>query len=169
MRLAMLVRNLSPEDIFEFLSRLKFNKKEQETVASTATVPAKLAVTLSTEGLAPSELHSLLNELPVEALLATELLVGGAEPACGYLEAWFKELRHVRLKIGGDDLINEGLAQSPTIGRALDETLHLKIDGFLKGRKQELETAIRLARRELSEVNEQADGDDDERKLHGLE
>ncbi len=154
MRLALLVRHMPAEDIFVFLNRLKFNKKEQDTVASTATVPAKLATTLSKEGLAPSELHSLLKELPVEALITTELLGDEAKHITGYLGAWFKVIRHVRLEIGGDDLIKEGLQQSPTLGRALDETLHLKIDGFVKGRKQELETAIRLARRELSEINE---------------
>ncbi len=150
-RLALLMRRMTAEDILDFLGRLKYRKKEQETVASTATIAPKLVTTLSKEGLAPSEIHSLLSELPVEALVATELLSDGAEPTVQYLEVWFSVLRHVELEIGGDDLIKEGLPQSPTLGRALDETLHLKLDGFVKDRKQELETAIRLARRELSE------------------
>ena len=36
------------------------------------------------------------------------------------------------------------MPESPAIGRALKETLALKLDGFVEGRDEELDTALRL-------------------------
>jgi hypothetical protein len=57
-------------------------------------------------------------------------------------------LRHVRLEISGDDLVAAGLPPSPAIGRALEATLRLKLDGAVSGRDDELERALELARGE---------------------
>ncbi len=59
---------------------------------------------------------------------------------------YLSELSGVRLEITGDDLRDSGVPESPAIGRALDETLRLKLDGQVSGRDQELRTAIELAR-----------------------
>ena len=151
MRLALILRHMSGEETYSFLGGLKFQKKEQEVVASAASVPPLLARALSKEELAPSELHSLLRDLPVETLATTELIAPEDSRVSGYIETWLNVLRHVRLEIDGDDLLEKGVPQSPAVGRALEETYDLKIDGFVKDREEELETAVRLARRELSE------------------
>jgi tRNA nucleotidyltransferase (CCA-adding enzyme) len=52
----------------------------------------------------------------------------------------------VRLEISGDDLLAEGVPEGPALGRALDETLARKLDGLVRGREQELETALLLAK-----------------------
>ena len=46
----------------------------------------------------------------------------------------------------GDDLLAEGVPESPAIGEALAETLRRKLDGEVAGRDEELRTAVELAR-----------------------
>ncbi len=46
----------------------------------------------------------------------------------------------------GADLLAAGVPEGPALGRALDETLSRKLDGLVRGRDQELETALLLAR-----------------------
>ena len=38
-----------------------------------------------------------------------------------------------------------GVPEGPQLGRALDETLALKLDGLVSGREEELEQALKLA------------------------
>ena len=46
---------------------------------------------------------------------------------------WFEELRHIRLSITGDDLLDAGLAPGPEIGMRLEAALARKLDGELAG------------------------------------
>ena len=64
--------------------------------------------------------------LPVEAV-ALAGARGEADPA----RRWIEELRHVRLQIGGDDLIAAGMAEGPPIGERLERTLIARLDGEL--------------------------------------
>ena len=59
---------------------------------------------------------------------------------------WVTELEPTRLEISGDDLLAEGVPEGTALGRALEETLARKLDGLVRGRDQELETALLLAR-----------------------
>jgi tRNA nucleotidyltransferase (CCA-adding enzyme) len=78
--------------------------------------------------------------VPVEAV-AVAGARGNPHPARWWIEA----LRHVRLEIGGDDLIATGLSEGPQIGRRLERTLAAKLDGELAdGREQELRYALEL-------------------------
>jgi len=88
--------------------------------------------------------HARLKDEPPEALALALAL--GAPPAP--ILRFVGELRHVRLEIGGDDLLAAGVPPSPALGRALEETLRRKLDGELGGRDEELRTALELARGE---------------------
>ena len=46
---------------------------------------------------------------------------------------WFDELRHIRLAITGDDLLDAGVAPGPEIGMRLEAALARKLDGQLAG------------------------------------
>jgi tRNA nucleotidyltransferase (CCA-adding enzyme) len=59
---------------------------------------------------------------------------------------WVTELSRVRLEIGGADLLAAGIPEGPAIGRALEETLRRKLDGLVRGRDDELATALEVAR-----------------------
>ncbi len=58
---------------------------------------------------------------------------------------WLEDLRHVRLRITGDDLLASGVPEGPEIGRRLEETLRMRLDGELPDeREAQLRAALRL-------------------------
>jgi tRNA nucleotidyltransferase (CCA-adding enzyme) len=94
--------------------------------------------------LRPSQLHSLLAVEPPEAVALALACGAPADPVRSFVSL----LRETRLEIGGDDLLAEGVPESPAIGEALAETLRRKLDGEVAGRDEELRTAVELARGE---------------------
>jgi tRNA nucleotidyltransferase (CCA-adding enzyme) len=53
----------------------------------------------------------------------------------------------VRLRITGDDLLAAGVPEGPEIGRLLEETLRLRLDGELPDeREPQLQAALGLLR-----------------------
>ena len=90
----------------------------------------------------PSELRDLLAGEPPEALALALALGAPSEP----ILRWVTDLSGVRLEIGGDDLLAQGVPEGPALGRALEETLRRKLDGLVHGRDDELRTALELAR-----------------------
>jgi tRNA nucleotidyltransferase (CCA-adding enzyme) len=143
-RLACLCHQMSADEIYEWLSKLRLRRDEQDVVAAAVTVGPVLVERLSrAKPPAPSELHELLSGQPDEVVLMAALLAppgGPAERAAGYLE----RIRDVRLEITGEDLKRAGVPESPELGWALKQTLALKLDGFVSGRDDELAAALRL-------------------------
>ena len=130
-----------PDALAGWLEGLGLTRAETDRVARAARRGRVLAHELR-EQLRPSELHALLSAEPPEALALALAYGGPEEPVLRYLG----ELEGVRLEITGDDLVAEGVPQSPAVGRALAETLRRKLDGEVSGRKQELRAALELAR-----------------------
>jgi tRNA nucleotidyltransferase (CCA-adding enzyme) len=67
-----------------------------------------------------------------------------------WLDRYVAEWRGVRLEIGGSDLITEGVAEGPAVGRGLREALRAKLDGEVHGRGEELRAALVAARENAS-------------------
>ena len=135
---------MPPHELYEWLERLKLRRRDQDVVAAAVTLsPAIVSVLSDPAAPPPSELHEML------AGQALEVLVLAASSADSpvveeRLRAYVERVRGVQLEISGDDLRAAGVAESPAIGEALKETLALKLDGFVSGRDEELETALRL-------------------------
>ncbi len=62
-----------------------------------------------------------------------------------WLDDYVREWRRVRLEITGDDLLAAGIREGPSIGRGLAAALAAKIDGEVRGRDEELATALEAA------------------------
>jgi hypothetical protein len=60
------------------------------------------------------------------------------------LRAYFELLKDLRLEIGGADLMEMGLPESPQIGEILGEIRRRKLNGELPGRADELAAAREL-------------------------
>lgn len=93
----------------------------------------------------PSQLAEAAYATPVEALaLALGLAEGqGRAQAAGAASRWISELRHVRLKITGDDLLAAGVPAGPEIGQRLKLAMRRKLDGELADdRESELSAAM---------------------------
>jgi tRNA nucleotidyltransferase (CCA-adding enzyme) len=78
---------------------------------------------------------------PVELILARAM---GADWLDHYLNAW----RKIKLEIDGDDLIAAGIEQGPAVGRGLRAARHRKLEGEIRGREEELATALAAALRD---------------------
>ena len=86
----------------------------------------------------PSEIARAARDWPPEAVALAGAL--GAGPQA---RAWLDDLRHVRLAIGGDDLLAAGVPEGPEIGERLARTLDRRLDGELApGREAELDAAL---------------------------
>lgn len=148
-RLSLVMREMLPDEVFMLLDSIKLKRSEQDVVVSCVAVAPRLIGPLSDSELSPSDLYKLLHGQPVEVLATAAAVAGDGTRAQNAVREWLDNLRYKSLEISGDELVKEGVPQSPALGRALEETLHLKLDGFIEGKEQELETALRLARREI--------------------
>lgn len=156
LRLACLVRDIPADQLFGWLGDLRFKRADQDVVAACVTTAPRILEVLGREGPpSPSETYRLLKGQPLEVAAMALVLSEPDSAAVAILRRWLDELREVRLEISGGDLIAAGLPESRALGRALEETLDLKLDGLVEGRAQELETAKRLAARDI-----EAAGDD---------
>ncbi len=95
----MLARRLPPDEIYEWLDRLKIRRRDAEQIASAVTIAPRLAERLQDAGRDPAEIVSLAEpyapDAPLLALATAEV------PA---LREFFARLRDVRLDITGQDL-----------------------------------------------------------------
>ena len=142
-RLAALAALVSraPDHLEPWLDTLALGRGDRMRVAAAARQGPSLPGALRADP-PPSAVHALLRCEPAETLAVA--LAHGAPAAP--VKRFLADLRDVYLEITGDDLVAAGVAPSPAIGRALDETLRLKLDGKVSGREDELRTALGIAR-----------------------
>ena len=132
----------APEELDLWLAGLNLDARDRDAVSRAARVAGRLARELREREHTPSELHALLEGEPPETLALALALRAPSEPVL----RWVTELSRVRLEIGGADLLAAGIPEGPAIGRALKETLRRKLDGLVRGRDDELATALEIAR-----------------------
>jgi tRNA nucleotidyltransferase (CCA-adding enzyme) len=132
----------APEELDLWLADLHLLADERDAAARAARVGPRIAMALRERDHTPSELRGLLGREPLEALALALALRAPSEP----ILRWITDLRGVTLEISGDDLLAAGVPEGPAVGRALEETLRRKLDGFVSGRDAELQTALQLAR-----------------------
>ena len=125
-----------------WLADLHLPAWDRDAVSRAARVAPRLAKELRLREHTPSELRALLGPETLVALALALAMDAPHEP----ILRWVTELRDVRLEISGADLLAEGVPEGPALGRALNETLSRKLDGLVRGRDQELETALLLVR-----------------------
>ena len=136
---AVLARNLPPDEIVRWLDGLKVRRRDADLVAGAVTVAPRIVERLIKAPLPPAELLALADpyapDAPLLALALAEL---------EQLRDYFRRLRDVRLEIGGADLAELGLAESPRVGEVLGELRRRKLNGELDGRESELAAAREL-------------------------
>ena len=136
--LAMAARDMDPDVLRAWLDDLQLPAPERDIVVASVANAPRLAEELRAAR-APSEIAAAVAPLPLEAAAAAGAL-GARDPA----RAWLDELRHVKLLIGGDDLVAAGVPQGPDVGRGLRAALAARLDGTLPG-EREAELAAALA------------------------
>ena len=128
------------DELVPWLEELGLARPARERVVRAARSAPGLALALRSERTA-SELHALMSREPPETLAVALALGAPAEPILRFLS----DLRGIRLEVTGAELLEAGVAPSPAVGRALEETLRRKLDGEVAGREEELRVALELA------------------------
>ncbi len=137
--LIALARKLPPDEIYDWLARLKVRKRDAELIAHAVTVAPRLVERLEGREIEPAAVVALADPYAPDAPLFA-LALRDLEP----LHRYFRELRDVRLDISGADLAELGLDESPRVGEILAELRRRKLNGELDGRESELAAAMEL-------------------------
>jgi len=146
-------------ELIAFLDRMEFPAEDRDCVVATVTAVPRLVATLPAAA-SPAALRDAVRGAPLEAValagaLEDMTLLGATEeafmaeleerrvgnrreesPVHRAARRWLKELRHVRLRITGDDLLAAGVPEGPEIGRRLEQTLRRRLDGELPDERE---------------------------------
>ena len=136
---AALAREMTPDEVYSWLQRLKVQRRDAERIASAVTVGPRLAERLRGDSLAPSDVVAAADPYAPDAPLFALALEERPE-----LDDYFRRLRNVRLEVSGSDLAAMGLGESPEVGEILAELRRRKLNGQLDGRESELAAAREL-------------------------
>src|SRR3954471_6526019 len=136
--LAALARRLPPDEVYEWLQRLKVRRRDAERIAAAVTVGPRIVERLE-KGAEPAEVVALADPYAPGAPLFA-LALADLPP----LHAYFERLRDVRLEVSGSDLAELGLDESPRVGEILAELRRRMLNGELDGRDSELAAAREL-------------------------
>jgi tRNA nucleotidyltransferase (CCA-adding enzyme) len=121
-----------PAALRHWLDDLAFPAEDRDVVCAAALAPGRLSFPERA-----SLLARRLRGVPVEAVA-----LAGAAHDPGAARRWIEELRHVRLAIGGDDLLAADIPAGPEIGERLGRALDAALDGDAPGRDEQLRVAL---------------------------
>jgi tRNA nucleotidyltransferase (CCA-adding enzyme) len=130
------VRDAAPAELAVRLRELAFPAGEAEAVSACGDLDRLLS---ELDGARPSAADALLRRRPLEA--AVLAAAAGSEPA----RDWVERARHMRVAIGGDDLLAAGLS-GPPVGRGLLAARAALLDGEAPDRESQLAAALAAAR-----------------------
>ncbi len=137
--LAVLGRDLTSEEAYDWLARLKVKSRDVDRIAGGISVSPRIAERIRTERLDPAGIVALADPFAPDApLLAL------AREEIPEVRDYFTRLRDVRIEIGGAELATLGLLESPRVGEVLAELRRRKLNGELDGRDSELAAAREL-------------------------
>jgi tRNA nucleotidyltransferase (CCA-adding enzyme) len=137
--LAVLARRLPSDELHAFIEGLNLRRRDARHIAAAVADGPRLVEQLRDGGLSAAEIVALAEpDHPDAPLLA--LALGDLDQ----LREYFDRLQHVELHIGGAELAELGLGESPRVGEILAELRRRKLNGELDGRESELAAAREL-------------------------
>ena len=142
LRLVWMLRDLDPEEIAAWTERMRIRRQDAAVLARALVVGRRLVDRVS-RGPSEAELYEFAEGEPAEAVLAA-MALDETGAVAARLGRFLDVARHVRLAIGGEDLLALGFTASPEMGEVLRSVLHLKLNGVVKTRTDELAAAERL-------------------------
>jgi tRNA nucleotidyltransferase/poly(A) polymerase len=142
LRLVWLLRDLGPEEIATWAVRMRVRAQDARVLERALVVGRRLLDRVA-RGPSEAELYDLAAAEPLEAVLAA-MTLDDSGSAADRLARFLDVTRHVQLEIGGADLLLLGFSAGPRMGEVLRSVLHLKLNGVIAGRAQELEAAARM-------------------------
>jgi len=135
--LALLAYRLSGDDSEQLISYLRLPRTSAQTIRDTIAIKDKID-SLSSHGLAPSLIYSLLHGYVPTALVANSLASDNTT-ATEHIELYINVLRYVNPVLTGADLKKMGVPASPRIKEILQMLREARLDGKVSSRKEEQE------------------------------
>ncbi|HEY5387042.1 MAG TPA: CBS domain-containing protein, partial [Thermoleophilia bacterium] len=142
LRLVWLLRELDPEEIAGWTERMRIRRADAD-VLERAFIVATHLVDRVVRGPSEADLYEFAHGEPPEAVLAA-MVLDDSGIAAERLGRFLDVSRHVRLEIGGEDLLKIGFEASPEMGDVLRSVLHLKLNGVVRTRDDEIAAAERM-------------------------
>jgi hypothetical protein len=139
LRLVWLLSDLDPEEIAAWAVRMRVRSADARVIERALVVGRRLVDRVARRP-SEAELYDLAAGEPLEAVLAA-MTLDGSGVAADRLAHFLDVTRHVQLEIGGGDLLELGFSSGPRLGEVLRSVLHLKVNGVVRGRDEELRAA----------------------------
>ena len=143
--LVWLLRDLDPEEIAGWTERMRIRRADADVLERAFIVGTRLADRVA-RGPSEADLYEFAHGEPPEAVVAA-MVVDETGIAAERLGRFLELSRHVRLEIGGEDLLEIGFEASPEMGEVLRSVLHLKLNGVIRTRDDELAAAAGMRKR----------------------
>ena len=154
LRLAAITRNMSHEELFLWLERLRLREVDTQVIRKSVVLAPRLVDELGVAALSDWDVYRLLIKVPEESLVFALALPaaahresappGLAEEAATARERvsrFLADLRHRTLSVTGSDIVGLGVRQGPEVGRILHELRRMRVENAISGREQELAAA----------------------------
>jgi tRNA nucleotidyltransferase (CCA-adding enzyme) len=91
----------------------------------------------------PIDVHSLVDGRSPETVAVAGALAARRSPQVAeHIREWLRKVRHIRLEVNGDDLLEAGVPEGPELGMRLRVAMRRKREGRVKGRDEELRAAL---------------------------
>jgi len=148
LRLSAVTRNMTHDELYVWLERLKLRKADSRPVTAAVVVGPLLASRLAKPEMRDWDIYRALRSIPLEAVVFG---LAGMEPGVveTRLRRYLCDIRHRTLSVTGDDLLALGMKKGPVLGRMLERLRELRVEGMIKGRKAELDAARRMVEKSV--------------------
>ncbi len=143
LRLAAMTRNMTHDELWVWLERLKLRRADSEVVRAAVVVGPVLSARLAREEMSDWDIYRTLRRTPLEAVVFA-LASTEEQVVASRLRRYLLDLRFRTLSVTGNDLLALGMKKGPSIGRLLERLRELRVEGIVTDRESELEYARRL-------------------------
>ena len=121
------------------LDRLGFTAPDRDAIVEAATKAPELARRLA-KSPSRAEIARTVGTAGIETVA-----LAASQGAPSQSLTWLQELRHLKLQVTGDDLIDKGIPEGPAIGRGLARAKDALYDGKALDRESQLRVALSAA------------------------
>jgi tRNA nucleotidyltransferase (CCA-adding enzyme) len=121
------------------LDRLGFTAPDRDAIAEAATQTSTLAKRLANTT-SRAEIARTVGTAGIETVA-----LASAQGSPSQSLTWLQDLRNLHLQISGTDLIEHGIPEGPSVGRALQAAKDAQMDGLATDRESQLRVALKAA------------------------
>jgi tRNA nucleotidyltransferase (CCA-adding enzyme) len=140
----LLAHILNEDQLYELLGRLNLTGGRLDLLSNQSLKLGNRTKELSNPAIRRSKIYSTLHKYdPIT--VQTAYCYAAAPILRRNLKLYLDTLRHIRISLGGNDLLKMGLREGPGLGTILNKLLAARLDGKIRSKSEESKLARRLA------------------------